>query len=112
MFLHLSSLERLQRFVRRGEFRCLLGASCYGCRGSEDYGGLDPEEVQRMRTPNLEDSKRATSIRRDLLGLLCCFILAVAGLHFLLVKLTMIYFAGLFHYQLDVQGVVNVWWLC
>merc|ERR1719387_1983905 len=51
-----------------------------------------------MRTPNLEDSKRATSIRRDLLGLLCCFILAVAGLHFLLVKLTMIYFAGLFHY--------------
>jgi hypothetical protein len=97
MFLHMSSLERLQRFVRRGEFRCLLGASCYGFRSNAGSGGLDLEEVQRMRNPN-DDSKQATSIRRDVIGMLCCFVLAVAGLHFLLVKLTMVYFAGLFPY--------------
>jgi hypothetical protein len=49
-----------------------------------------------MRVPNLSDQR--PSKKTELVGLCICSIFAIAALQFLLVKLTMVYFAGLFHY--------------
>lgn len=122
IFLHLANSERAKDFIFRGEFRCLATvfrsslfraskrsrsfASTFGKRSSRvthaptassvDSGSRSSVHSGKSEVATTSESRIGDLRFWDFLGVVVCGVLILLSLQVLLLKLTIVYFAGLF----------------
>jgi len=124
-FLHIGNAERLKSFIMRGEFRCLAILFLDSMRSRKRE--FEDLSVKRSRSASKERLNRAAKsasvlnasqsgctsrfcqfLYGEFFGFVICGFIVFVALHMLLVKLMMVYFAGIFSYT---EWTLNEWLL-